>query len=238
MVPAGNVPTYGTESTRPSSIVGAQTNCGTISTGDRIVLQGGNYAYRTCTGTWSGTLESGAGMTPSKAFFYNNKTAATRTLVLAGEADTTGIGIPSVNVPAPASAGGSASVAYSWRDPRDRPRNTLNLQASGFRNGTISTSDRVVEQQGSYFYLSSSTNLFAGGLAGVTAGKAYFIVNKHFGQPAWGYQYLATGAAVTMPEGGAIRGDATTQKLGASPKVTPTVKTAPKVDAKPTTSTK
>ncbi len=243
LVPSGNVPTYGTESTKPSSIVGTQTNCGTISNADRISVQGGSgvYAYRNTNAScgWAGTLETGSSMTPAKAYFYNNKTAATRTLVLAGEADTTAVGIPAVNIIAPAVSGGSASTPYSWRDPRDIARNKLNLLAATFTGGTIGGSDRVAEQggTGTYFYYRTSDGTWQGTLPQVTAGKAYYIVNKHFGH-AFSYQYVASGAAVTMPETPALRGDAAIQKVTAPPAVTPSVKNHSTADTKPTTSTK
>lgn len=243
VVPAGNVPTYGTESFKPSSIVGTQTNCGTISGADRISAQGGSgqYGYRNSAAScgWAGTLETGSGMTPARAFYYVNKTAATRTLVLAGEADTTAVGIPSVTILAPSVAGASASTPYSWRDPRDVARNKLNLLAATFTGGAIGTSDRVAEQGGSgtYFYYRTSDNTWQGTLPAVVAGKAYYVVNKHVGHP-FAYQYAASGVPVTMPEPGLIGGDATISKVAAPPAVTPQVKNHSTADTKHTTSTK
>jgi len=243
LVPAGNVPTYGTESTKPSSIVGSQTNCGTVGNADRITIQGGSgaYAYRNTAAScgWAGSLETGSGMIPAKAYYYNNKTAATRTLVLAGEADTTGVGIPSVNVPAPTVSGGSASTQYSWRDPRDVARNKLNLLAAGFTGGTVGASDRVSEQGGSgqYFYYRTSDGTWQGSLTAVIAGKAYYIVNKHFGHP-FSYQYNASGVGITMPAPDFSKGDATNMKVTTKPAVTPAVKNHATADTKQHNATK
>src|SRR5512140_2823341 len=46
-VPSGNVPQYGTESRKPSSICGTQPNCGAIGTADRIMRQDNQqFAWR------------------------------------------------------------------------------------------------------------------------------------------------------------------------------------------------
>ena len=64
-----NVPQYGTESTRPSSIIGAQINPGSFTTADRIVNQNtAQFAYRLAPGNnYTGTLETAATMTPAMA---------------------------------------------------------------------------------------------------------------------------------------------------------------------------
>lgn len=195
-VPTGNVPTYGTESRKPSSICGNQPACGTFLTADRIVQQGGSFAYRlspSC--TWAGTLETGgtALMAPGWAYWYQNKTGTNRNFVLAGEADTSATGIPAIAIAGPAAPGGSFYTPYSWRDPRQVARDKLNLVQQGFTGGSFTSSDRVVEQGGNFFYCSTANPpVWAGALASVTPGKAYWIQNKQFGH-AWTYQYMANG---------------------------------------------
>ncbi|HEY3295029.1 MAG TPA: hypothetical protein VGL38_06305 [bacterium] len=206
-VPTGNVPTYGTESRKPSSIVGTQTNCGTSLTADRIVRQDvGRFAYRNSASscTWAGQLETNpADMEPGRAYWYRNNSGAVRNLVLAGEADTTGIGIPTVTITAPTTQP-LIPTPYSWRDPRDVPRERLNLLAQGFTGGTSLTSDKVLAQVGgAAFTYNTSTNLWSGGLTVVSPGVAYWIQNKHSGH-TWNYTYNASGVPLTMPDGNTI----------------------------------
>lgn len=206
-VPTGNIPTYGVESRKPSDIIGTQAACGTVTTADRIVQQGGTapFAYRNSATScaWAGALETAAAaMTPGRAYWYVNKTGANRTLVLAGEADITGVGIPTIAVNAPSTPTSANNVPYSWRDPRDVPREQLNLLAAGFRGGTISTSDRVTEQGGgarSFYRLTAGAGSWGGTLPSVVPGNAYWIVNKHYGLSAWNYTYLANGSAISLP---------------------------------------
>ena len=82
-----NVPEFGNESFRPSSIIGTQIVAGSFTTADRIVRQdGGATGYRlSTTGNWTGSLESGAAMTPGHAYYYQNKTGLDRFIVLAGD---------------------------------------------------------------------------------------------------------------------------------------------------------
>jgi hypothetical protein len=227
-VPTGNVPTYGTENRRPSSIVGTQTTCGSASGADRIVRQdNGNFAYRVSPGcTWTGSLETGAYyMEPGRAYWYRNGSGATRNLVLAGEADTTGAGIPGVLVQGPSSPG-LLNTAYSWRDPRDVNRARLNLLAQGFLGGTATTSDKVLAQVGgaSFYYL-TNTSTWGGTLATVSPGVAYWIQNKHVGSN-WTYTYNASGVPIVQP-GGVIVAQPSIQKMGKT-KVMPTTATGAK----------
>jgi len=199
-----NVPQYGVESTKPSSIVGSQTNQGNSSTADRISRQGGDFAYRNTLGNWAGNLETTSGMINAEAYYYINKSGVARTLVLAGEADTTGVGINTKTITAPAAAGQNVSTSYSYRDPRVRNRAELNLlgspYGSQFLGGSSSTSDRLSEQGGNFCYYSTSSSAWAGTLTGATPGKAYYIINKHVGN-TWSYTYLADGGPISMPPG-------------------------------------
>ena len=203
-VPAANIPTYGTESRKPSSIVGTQTFCGTspLAT-DRIVRQDGEFAQRVQPNClWVGFLESNPqDMEPGRAYWYYNHSGANRNLVLAGEADTTGTGIPTFTIAAPGAPGGAANQPYSWRDPRDVATNRLNLVAQGFTGGSILTSDKVVIQGGSGLFAYYTGSAWAGGLTAVTPGAAYWIQNKHFGHP-FNYTYVASGVPIVMPGGG------------------------------------
>lgn len=194
-VPVGGIPTYGTPTFKPSSIIGDQSACGLIGGADRIIRQGGAFAYRNSNAscTWANTLETSAQMRPSAAYWYQNKTAAARDIVIAGEADVT-------SAPDSAIVGGNTYKPYAWRDPRVRARENLGLLADGFVGGLIGSSDRVIEQGGGFFYYNTNTNLWANTLLSVTPGKAYWIQSKHAG--SWTYTYDPTASAGLSASGG------------------------------------
>lgn len=196
-----NVPQYGVESTRPSSIIGAQTAQGTVTSADRVVRQdGGNFAYRSNpAGAWTGSLETGATMVPGRAYFYQNKTGANRVLVLAGDVDNAG-GYGTVSI-----TGGVAvaSTPLSWRDSRNIVIATQvgpQLIADGFTGGTALTSDQVVAQIGGAAARVSAGGVWAGTLTQIAPGQAYFIQNRPHPNGTWIYDY-ATGAAAAMNSG-------------------------------------
>lgn len=201
-VNVSNVPVYGSESIKPSDVLGDQLNHGTISSADRIQKQGSpDFGYISTASVWSGALQTGNGgngtMEPGKAYWYINKSGAARTLVLAGEVNNSGT-YDTLFVNAP-SVPGLANTALSWRDARIVANNNLNLVAQGFTGGTISSSDRVQEQGGTnFFYYNGSA--FAGGLAAVTPGKAYWIINKHVNH-TFNYIYNASGVPAPALEG-------------------------------------
>jgi hypothetical protein len=193
-VPAGNVPTYGTESRVPSDIIGTQARCGaSIGTPvpDRVIRQdNGRFAQRlqpSC--NWSGLLETNIPeeMTPGRAYNFRNsgRNNVALDLVLAGEADITAVGIPGVLVGAPSVAGAISYTPYSWRDPRSVARTQLNLLAQGFQGGVAfptPTYDLVLEQgTGANFWYRSSDNTWQGSLLSVTPGRAYSIGNRGVG---------------------------------------------------------
>lgn len=185
-------PQYGVISNQPSDIVGDQANCGSFLTADRILRQdNGQNAYRAATAcAWTGLLESGSGMTPGRAYWYQNRTASNRNLVLAGEVDNSG------NY-ATVSVTNNAYVPYSWRDSRSVNRDDLNLVASGFMGGTFLTSDRIVSQTGgTNFYYTGSA--WSGTLVTVEPGAAYWIHNRNHANGAWNYNYDASGATVVQ----------------------------------------
>jgi len=204
---------------------------------DRIVRQGGGgYAYRASTNcTWTGALETGGAalMEPGRAYYYANKSGASRTLVLAGEADTTAIGIPGMAIAAPTTTAGSYTP-YSYRDPRQVNRDKLNLVGTvlhaQFWGGALGSSDRLVEQGGSYCLCTDVIPpVWSGGLAYITPGKAYYILNKHVGH-AWTYTYLANGQALmAAPPTDNITTPVVPAELQkVTPKMTAPVKTAAK----------
>jgi len=204
------VPVYGDTTVNVYMIVGTQTNCGSVATADKIIKQNngatfGRYPSPSCPP--AGTLYSNpanGGMSPGAAYFYQNKSGAVRYLVLAGEADTTAASVPAVSITAPIAPATAANTPYSWKEPRDVVRSKLNLLADGFTGGNpgITLSDRVLSQNAStfFYYATTATPAWGGTLAGVTAGDAYFIINKHVGH-TWSYQYRASGAALMMPGG-------------------------------------
>jgi len=231
------VPQYGTESTKPSSIIGAQTNPGAIGAADRINrVDNGQFAYRTVALAWSGGLETtGAGlMIPGRGYQYINKTGAARTLVLAGDVDNSGdYGI--VTITAPVLPALLASTPYSWRDSRNSAISTLNLLEDGFTGGTIGNSDRVAQTTGGNFaYYNTGTAAWAGGLTAIVPGQYYNIVNKH---AVWSYSYDGT-AAAAMNAGVALPAAAPITKMPVVGKDSPTVKTSSVKTVKTTSSSK
>lgn len=212
-VPAGNVPTYGVESRIPSDIIGTQARCGAaIGTPvpDRIIRQdNGRFANRlspSC--NWTGLLETNVPeeMTPGRAYFFRNsgRNNTAVDLVLAGEADITAVGVPGVQMNAPAVAGGIVYTPYSWRDPRQVARNQLNLLAQGFQGGVAfpaANYDLVLEQgTGANFWYNTGTSAWTGTLASVTPGRAYFVGNRNVGT-TFTYTYNASGVPIVMPGG-------------------------------------
>lgn len=225
-VPAGGIPTYGVVSTAPSDIFGDQPNCGTLTTADRILRQdNGNSGYRNSGAgcAWSGTLETNASVLPGRAYWYYNRTAANRNLVVAGEVDNTGnyatitMALATYN-------------PYSWRDSRAVDRDDLNLLAAGFRGGGLSSqSDQVVLQggAGSFFWRRTSDNTWqpAAGPLNVQPGSAYWIFNRNqTADVAWPYNYDASGASLSR--GDSPKGDSGTPI--SKVRTTPTVKTGSK----------
>lgn len=207
-VPIGGVPSYGVNSTAPSDIVGDQTFCGTLaSTADRILRQDGNFAIRNSASAcaWTQLLETGATMIPGRAYWYQNKTGANRDLIIAGEADiTTTYG--SVTVAAPAVTGTFVSTAYSWRDPRSRDRDDLQLLAAGFTGGAnIALSDRCLSQNGGFFWRNTTSNTWQPVATSLTAdpGVAYWIQRRYAG--AYTYTYDPTSSASLQAPGGGTK---------------------------------
>jgi len=189
------IPEFGDESRSPSSIVGSQAACNAALLADRIVRQdNGQFSYRNsalgC--AWRGSLEDNAGMEPGRAYWYRNGTGATRTLVLAGEADTTCTGLSEMTISA-THTGAGTSTPVSWRCMRSIPRNHLNLLARGFVGGVAQTSDRLLTQVGGQAAVFlTDTNTWSGTLTAVSPGQAYWIQNRHIDH-VWTYIYDCSG---------------------------------------------
>lgn len=222
-VPTGGIPTYGTPGNKPSDIIGDQAFCGTAANADRVISQGTGSAFAwrlTPSCTWQNTLETASGMTASKAYWYRNFQVTPRDIVIAGEADVTTLP-PSVIV----SAGTQAVPAYvpfSWRDPRSRNRDNLQLVVQGLHCGTSGTGDRIIDQtSGGGFAIRICTP--AGwfppaSLVTVEPGRAYWIQNRG---AQYTYQYDPTSSAtLSMP--GSPKGDAGVMKVAPSKTVTKT----------------
>ncbi len=197
-----NVPQYGTESTRPSSIIGAQINPGGFTTADRIVNQNtAQFAYRLApANNYTGTLETAATMTPGKAYYYQNKTGANRTLVLAGDVDNAG-GYGTITITASPTL--PSATPISWRDSRNLAVATTvgpQLVADGFTGGTFTTSDLIVHPSGSNARVSAAGTVWAGTLTTLVPGEAYTIQNRVHVNGAWVYDYQ-TGVAASMMDG-------------------------------------
>lgn len=187
-IPLTGIPTYGVVSNRPSDIVVDQANCGTIVTADRVVNQcTGTFAYRNSAAacTWTGTLETSNGMFYECCYWYLNRTGVARDLVIFGEADITTL---AAAVPIP----GLSYKPYNWREPRIRPRNNLQLINDGFVGGTVTTSDRVIEQcSGTFFWFRVVDNSWQGALTVIDPCQCcHWIQNRH--AATWTYSYDPT----------------------------------------------
>lgn len=181
-------PVYGVASNRPSDVIGEQLTGGTYGTADRVIRQGGSWAYRTTTSAlWAGGLETDSGMIPGGAFWIWNRHAFNQEMLLAGEVDSSAFG--------PIVIAANSYTPLSFRDARLVNRANLNLLTCGFTGGTYATSDRLIEQGGSWCYFRTSNNTWQG-LAYVTPGKAYWIWNRH--DIAWDY-YYGSGAMAPPP---------------------------------------
>ena len=198
-----NVPQYGTESTRPSSIIGSQIVGNANPTlADRIVRQdGGAAAFRNGVGTWTGGLETGATMVPGRAYSYQNKTGVARTLVLAGDVDNSG-GYGTISV-----TGGvaTASTPLSWRDSRNIVIATQvgpQLVADGFTGAAnpLQSDQLVAQNGGATARVNAAGTVWSGGLTQIVPGQPYFIQNRPHVNGTWVYDY-ATGAAAAMNAG-------------------------------------
>jgi hypothetical protein len=210
-VPSAGTPQYGTESTKPSDIVGDQTNCtGSAISTDRILRpDNGNTGFRLTTlvppCSYTGLLETAAlsndRMVPGKTYYYQNRTEVNRNLVLAGEVSNTGVYAPS---PESYVMTQGAFNNYSWRDSRSVSRDDLNLLASGFLGGSSSlNSDRVVNQDGSgnNFWRRTTDNTWQGTIVTVEPGVAYWVQNRTHGNGTWNYDYDASGNSLMIDNG-------------------------------------
>jgi hypothetical protein len=186
------VPTYGTESTSPSDILGDQPAAGDAITADKIIRQDGVQAYRDNTGpiVWTGALEDDADMLPGYAYWYVNKTGAARDIVLAGEVVNEGsYAAITITDPPAAPPGLNFATSYSWRDSRNVPLEELGLLTAGFAGGDLITSDKLVEQVGGGIVnYDIGIPGWVGGFTETVPGRAYWLVNKHPGN-LWVYDY-------------------------------------------------
>ncbi|RQV96741.1 hypothetical protein EH220_05310 [bacterium] len=191
------VPTYGSESTKPSDIVGDQTNPGDVISADQILKQAsGDYGYRTVAGDWLGDLEVNESMEPGRAYWYLNKSGAPRNLVLAGEVDNAGnYGGVFMDDPPAVPANGQYATPYSWRDSRNVILDSLDLLNQGFTGGDVVTSDKILEQgtglQANYLTATPGWDYGGAGtpFMTITPSRAYWILNRHVGNE-WTYTYV------------------------------------------------
>ncbi len=191
----GGVPSHGTPSGMPSDIVGPGQLTGGAHPGvaDRLIEQGGvgAYAWKSLAGVWSGSLETGGGMTAGKAFWARNMQLVDQDMVLAGEVDTSTFG--------PIAIAALYDNALSFRDARLVNRGNLNLIGSGFTGGAHpGVSDRMIEQGGvgAYCWLNLAS-VWQGSLIDVVPGNAYWI--REMQGATWNYNY-GPGSVAPPPE--------------------------------------
>jgi hypothetical protein len=229
----GGIPTYGTASFKPSSVIGAQLNEGNAfgTTGDKIAAQvGGTSAWiLSSSHTWTGTMESGSTLTPGNCFWVQNRSAAAYDVVLAGQVHNGGYtpGQP-INVPGAL----NSSVPVSWREARILAPSTLGLMADGFTGGNppfYNDSDKLVCQNPSTSaYVNVAGTFWGGTLTGIIPGKAYWIQQKHAGHP-WTYTYDSPPALSVVGDDGSENPSLISKAPMNFTKAAPaaTVKTAP-----------
>lgn len=210
-VPTGGIPTYGTPGNKPSDIIGDQAFCGTAANADRVISQGTGSAFAwrlTPSCTWQNTLETASGMTAAKAYWYRNFQLTARDIVIAGEADITTL--PPVVTIGAGSQAVPAYVPYSWRDPRSRSRDNLQLVVAGMHCGTAGTGDRVIDQTpgGAFAIRLCASPFWFGTMLTVEPGRAYWIQNRG---ALYAYQYDPTSNA-TLSVPGSPKGDAGVMK--------------------------
>lgn len=199
----GALPQFGTESTKPSSIIAGQANPGLGTAADRAVNQrSGQFASRNTSGTWTGGLETNSGQIPGDAYYYSRRTGAALALILAGQVNHTTLYAPDT-IKSPVAPSTSFNNPVSWRDSRDVLQDDLNLLASGFQGGGNSNvSDRTITQAGTgaFFWRRSSDNTWqtaAGNpLTTVNPGVAYWVQSRKQGRANWLYQYDYSGASI------------------------------------------
>jgi len=198
-VPTSNVPTYGSLTTCPSSICGAQLNPGTAVSGDLISRQDGDYAWRTTASgnPWDGFLELDCAMEPATAYWFVNRRGFDITFVLAGDADVSAESIPTKGIGGPISNDplDENYAAYSWRDPREQPMDQLGLIEQGFTGGAFGwQSDKVTQQglTGDYAWYNTTTSSWDGFVSTVVPGEGYWITNMHEFHD-WEYTYAPVG---------------------------------------------
>jgi hypothetical protein len=204
--PGAGVPTYGTESTKPSDIVGSQAVPWTPSVfAEKIVRQadGATASRRAADGMWTGSLESGSTMIAGHAYWFVTLEGTARSIILGGEVDNSG-SYPARTISAPAAGPPfpSSTTPYSWRESRNVARTDLNLLEDGFLGGSNSlNADRVVEQGtgAGFHYLSTGAGGWTGTLAAINPGRAYWILNRHVGN-TWTYDYDGGPAAAASIE--------------------------------------
>lgn len=193
--PGAGTPVYGTESTKPSDIVGSQAVPFTPSVfAEKIVRQtdGSSATRRSSDGMWTGSLESGSTMIAGHAYWFVTLEGTARSIILGGEVDNSG-SYPARTITAPLAGPPfpSSTTPYSWRESRNIARDQLNLRDDGFLGGSNSlNADRVVEQGTGlgFHYLSTGAGGWTGTLAAINPGKAYWILNRHVGN-TWVYDY-------------------------------------------------
>ena len=190
------IPQYGTESFRPSDIIGDQAIPGGPIDAEKVVKQGGNQAYRDNSGgpvVWTDPLEDNAEMIPGDAYWFVTIWPESRYLFLCGGVDNSGnYGTTTITAPM---ATAYYATPYTWRDSRNVPVDSLGLLEQGFTgDATAIASDKVVMQGGSGLQLNYIEGVgWDYGFTHIVPGVPYWIVNKHVGHP-WNYAYVGVPA--------------------------------------------
>lgn len=190
----GGVPAYGTVSTKPSDVIGAQTTSGFPGAATELICKNtGEAAFRNFAGTWFGSLEDNSNMLPGYGFYFHNF-GTPYDVVFAGEVDTAAYGL--------AIGAGDSYTAFSVRDARVRGLGQINLVTSGFTGGMfVFQSDELIEKNtGTTAWYNSTAGAWQGTIAGnQTTPGYYYWVHTIAGHAGYAYTY-GPGAIAPPPE--------------------------------------
>lgn len=178
-------------STQPSDIIGVQISEGAFTLADRVVRQDGGYsAYRSLpNGAWVGTLEAGALMLLGRAYFFSTiQNTPTPVITGCARSDYSPVGSLAIQ-------GGNSRVSTPLGFPvlDDHHVSCMGLETCGFRRGTFTTSDLVIEQRtGRTAHLMHDGN-WRGTLDYCSPEAAYFIINRPHDNGTWLYNFQSVG---------------------------------------------
>lgn len=170
-----------------SIIVGNFTG-GLVFNADWIYDQNsGSYAYKTTTGSWSGSLVN---ITPGHAYWARIQGANPAVMAIsAGEVDMTAVNLGTMAA--------NAWTPVGVRDPGTVSLANSSLISSGFTGGAaVFLSDWIYDQNdGTYAWYSTTLNAWQGSLTQLVPGHAYWV-KVASGHNAFTWNYTPSGQMI------------------------------------------